>query len=160
MSSDTVKKYKEDFFLLLEAGFMAVNSADEDSAIKLFKASEVLDPKSTFPRIGYGYMHMCKLELKQASLIFSDIAEKEPENEMARTFLGICMSMSPNEMTKGETILTASATKAGDPEIRKLASTAMDFVDNFVKKAPSPMEPKKPKKADGSKPNTKKPKKK
>ena len=65
---------------------------------------------------------------------------------MARAFLGICMSMTPTEMSKGESILTQSAAKSKDPEIKKLANSAMDFVDNFVKKAPSPMEAKKPKK--------------
>ena len=87
MSDDSLKQYKEDFFLLLEAGFIAVNAADEDSAIKLFKASELLRPESTFPKVGFGYMHLCKLELKQAVALFREVLAKEPENEMAKTFL-------------------------------------------------------------------------
>ena|SRR3990167_8998492 len=146
MAQELLKRLEEDFYLLLEAGFIAVNSMDEDSAIKLFKAAEILKPGNTFPRIGFGYMHMCKLELKQAAVIFDDISKKEPQNEMAKAFLGICMSMTPTEMSKGESILTQSATKSNDPEIKKLANTAIDFVENFVKKAPSPMDPKHPKK--------------
>ena len=146
MAQELLKRLEEDFFLLLEAGFIAVNNMDEDSAIKLFKAAEILKPGHSFPRIGFGYMHMCKLELKQAAMIFEDVSKKEPDNEMAKTFLGICMSMSPSEMTKGEVILTHSLTKSNDPEIKNLANAAMDFVETFVKKAPSPMQPKQPKK--------------
>lgn len=160
MSRETLHKYKDDFFVLLEAGFMAVNQQDEDSAIKLFRASEVLNPESTFPKIGFGYMHMCKLELKQASKIFEEVSKKEPENEMAKTFLGICMSMSPGATNKGEKILEQSASKSDDPDIRNLASSAMDFVDNFVKKAPSPMEVNKNKKGAAKKAAAKKPRKK
>lgn len=160
MARETLDKYRDDFFLLLEAGFMAVNDQDEDSAIKLFRASEVLNPKSTFPQIGFGYMHMCKLELKQARTIFEEVSKKEPDNEMAKTFLGICMSMSPGGMSKGEVLLEQSATKSDDPDIRTLANTAIDFVDNFVKKAPSPMEATKSKKGAAKKAAPKKPRKK
>ena len=151
MSREALSKFKDDFFLLLEAGFIAVNKADEDSAVKLFKASEILDPKSSFPKIGFGYMHMCKLELKKASSIFEDVTKKEPDNEMAKALLGICMSMSPDQTSKGETILTQAASKSKDPEIRTLANSAMDFVDNFVKRAPSPMEATIPKKGAANK---------
>ncbi len=151
MAQELLKRLEDDFYLLLEAGFMAVNSMDEDSAIKLFKAAEILKPDNTFPHIGFGYMHMCKLELKQAAVIFEEISKKDPDNEMAKAFLGICMSMTPTEMSKGESILTQTAAKSKDPEMKKLADTALDFVDNFVKKAPSPVEPKTPKKNDANK---------
>ena len=117
--------------------------ADEDAALKLFKAAEMLNPENTLPRVGFGYLHLHKLELKQAVKIFEGVIEKEPHNDMAKTFLGICMSMNPTEMSKGESILVDTATKSHDPGIKKLANTAIDFVDTFVKKAPSPMEVKK-----------------
>ena len=144
MAKDLLETYKEDFFLLLEAGFIAVNAADEDSAIKLFKSAELLRPESTFPKVGFGYMHLCKLELKQACNLFREVLSKEPNNEMAKTFLSICLSMIPTEMAKGEKDLE-SLTKSGDSGIKKLASTALDFVEKFVKKAPSPVQPQKPK---------------
>ncbi len=144
--ADSLSHYQEDFFLLLEAGFIAVNSADEDSAIKLFRASELLRPDNTLPKIGFGYMHLCKLELKAASNIFREVIAKEPENEMAKTFLGICLSLSPTEMSKGEKILHDTANSSHDKGIKQLADTAMDFVDTYVKKAPSPLEPHKKKK--------------
>ncbi|MES2273069.1 MAG: SctF chaperone SctG, partial [Chlamydiota bacterium] len=61
----TWKKYKDDFFLLLEGGFIAVNQADEDAALKLFRTTELLDPENIMSKIGFGYLHLHKLELKQ-----------------------------------------------------------------------------------------------
>lgn len=145
MAKDTLAKYEQDFFLLLEAGFIAVNDADEDSALKLFKASELLRPKDPFPKIGFGYMHMCKLELKHATNMFNQVLEMQPNNEMAKTFLGICISLTPNSVAKGESMLEEARKKSHDPDIKSLASTAMDFVNKFIKKSPSPVEPKKPK---------------
>lgn len=145
MAKDTLAKYEQDFFLLLEAGFIAVNDADEDSALKLFKASELLRPNDPFPKIGFGYMHMCKLELKHACDMFNKILEKHPNHEMAKTFLGIAMSLTPNAGAKGEAMLEDARKKSHDPDIKKLAGTAMDFVEKFIKKSPSPVEPKKPK---------------
>jgi hypothetical protein len=144
MSKDAYKNYKEDFLLLLEAGFIAVNAADEDSAVKLFKAAEVLKPESTFPKVGFGYMHLCKLELKQATKIFREVLDKEPDNEMAKTFLGICMTLIPNEATAGEKSLE-ELTHSNDSSIKKLAGTAIEFAEKFVKKSSSPIQPQPPK---------------
>lgn len=131
------KNYREDYILMLEAGFIAVNQADEDSALKLFRAAEMLRPDNTLPKVGFGYLHLHKLELKQAVRIFEEVLEKEPDNDMAKAFLGLCMSMMPNQIEKGEKILEESL-KAKDPMIKKLAHTAIDFVEKFVKKAPGP----------------------
>jgi hypothetical protein len=38
------KHFKEDWLLFTECGFIAVNQADEDAALKLFKAGEMLNP--------------------------------------------------------------------------------------------------------------------
>ena len=65
------QKYEGHFITMTEAGFVAVNQADEDSAVKLFKAAALLSPNQLLPRIGFGYIHLCKLELKQAAKIFS-----------------------------------------------------------------------------------------
>ena len=142
MSKDILENYKDDFFLLLEAGFVAVNATDEDSAIKLFRAAELLRPESTFPKIGFGYMHLCKLELKQAITLFREVLTKEPENEMAKTFLGICMTLIPTELSAGERSLE-ELTQSNDSGIKKLASMAIEFAEKFVKKAPAPLDPKK-----------------
>ncbi len=155
MTQATIEQYKEDFYFLLEGGFIAIKNADEDSAIKLFRACELLKPDSTFPSIGFGYMHLCKLELKQAAAMFTRVLDKEPENEMARTFLGIVLSMNPTEMTKGEKILSDTAMKGQDPELKKLSNTALDFLEKHIKKHPSPAEIQAPKKAKPSAKKTK-----
>ena len=131
------KEYKEDWLLFTEAGFIAVNQADEDSAMKLFKAGEMLNSENTLPRVGFGYLHLHKLELKQAVKMFEGVLEKEPKNEMAKTFLGICLGMMPNMIVKGEKVLSETS-KSHDPMIHKLSETAIDFVEKFIKKPPGP----------------------
>lgn len=142
-----LQKYKDQFLLLVEAGFIATNHADEETALKLFRASEMLDPNNALPQIGIGYLHMLKLELGQATKMFETVLKKEPGNEMAKAFLGLTYSFSKTDVAKGEKLLNESATKGKDPMVKNLAATALDFVEKFVKKAPSPVElqPKKPK---------------
>lgn len=132
-----IKKYKEDFILLAEAGFIAVNQADEDAALKLFKAAELLDANNVLPKIGFGYLHLHKLELKQAVKCFEEVLEKDPHNDMAKAFMGLCLSMMPNTINKGEKILEQSL-KSKDPLIKQMAGSALDFVDKFVKPSPGP----------------------
>lgn len=131
------KKYREDFILLAEAGFIAVNQADEDAALKLFKAAEMLDPKNILPKIGFGYLHLHKLELKQAIKCFDEVLEIDSHNDMAKAFKGLSMSMMPNSIDKGEKILEQTL-KSKDPMIKKLAGSAIDFVERFIKKNPGP----------------------
>lgn len=130
-------KYKEDFILLAEAGFIAVNQADEDAALKLFRAAEVLKPKNVLPKLGFGYLHLHKLELKDAIKYFEQVLDEEPNNQMAKAFMGLCYSMMPNTVEKGEKMLEQTS-KTKDPMIKELASSAMDFVEKFIKKSPGP----------------------
>ena len=145
-----LNKFKDDFFLFLEAGFIAVNQADEDAAVKLFKAAQLLDPQQSLPQIGFGYLHLHKLELKQACQALQGVLDKEPNNEMANAFLGICMGLSPDHIADGEKILEKSV-DSKDPLIKTLGHTALDFIEKFVKKTPGPAapalhkDPKKPK---------------
>jgi predicted TPR repeat methyltransferase len=133
----TLKSYKEDFILMLEAGFIAVNQADEDSAMKLFRAAELLDPENVLPKVGFGYLHLHKLELKQACKAFEEVLEKDPHNDMAKAFLGLSMSMQPTTVAKGEKMLEQTL-KSKDPLVKRLADTALDFVERFIKKSPGP----------------------
>lgn len=132
-----LKKYKNDFLLLAEAGFIAVNQADEDSAIKLFKAAELLEPKNILPKIGFGYLHLHKLELKQAIEYFDAVLAIDSHNEMAKAFKGLSLSMMPNRVEQGEKLLKETA-KSKDSAVKKLSGSAMEFVDQFVKKTPGP----------------------
>ena len=131
---------KDDFVLFVEAGFIAINQADEDSALKLFRAAELLNSESSLPQVGFGYLHLHKLELKQAIEIFEKVLAKEPDNEMARTLLGVALSFSPDKVAQGEKCLTQAAQASSDPTIKRAANDAISFVDAFVKKNPSPAE--------------------
>ena len=134
-----LEKNKKDFVLFLETGFIAVNQADELSAINLFAAAEVLDPKNNLVKIGIGYLHLHKLELKQAIEKFEQVLKNEPTNEMAKTFLGIALSWTPTDTIKGEKLLEETK-KSDDKDVKNLSKTALEFVDNFIKKEPSPVE--------------------
>jgi len=135
---EDLKKYDEDFFLFLEAGFIAINQADEDSAVKLFKTCELLRPENPLVKTGFGYLHLHKLELKQACDYFEEVLRIDPGNEMATTFLGIAMSLTPDKGAKGEQILEKSAKESSDSQVKKVANTTLDFVEQFVKKTPGP----------------------
>lgn len=135
-----VTKYKEHFITFVEAGFIAVNQADEDSAVKLFKAASLLDPNHFLPKIGFGYLHLCKLELKQATKYFHEILDKDPENEMAKAFLGLAFGLNPTEAGKGEALLAEAEKNAKNPTVKGMASSALSFITKFVKKEPTPAE--------------------
>jgi tetratricopeptide (TPR) repeat protein len=132
-----IKKHKEDFILFAEAGFIAVNQADEDAAIKLFKAAELLDPKNILPKLGMGYLHLHKLELKEAVRHFDEVLENDPHNEMAKAFKGLCLGLMPNSVDKGEKLLEETR-KSKDPLVKQMSGTAIDFVEKFVKPHPGP----------------------
>ncbi len=131
---EDLSKYDEDFFLFLEAGFIAINQADEDAAVKMFKACELLRPDNSLVQVGIGYLHLHKLELKNAIKCFEEVLAKEPDNEMAKTFLGIAFSLTPDQVSKGEKILEEAAKGSSDADVKKVANTTLDFVEHFVKK--------------------------
>jgi len=135
-------EYKNDFLLFVEAGFIAINQTDEDSTIKLFNAAEVIDKTNPLIKIGFGYLALHKLELKKAIKAFEEVLKKDPKNDMAKAFLGIAVSMTPKNMVKGEKLLEETL-KSDDKEVKKLATIALDFVDKFIKKEPTPVEGKK-----------------
>jgi hypothetical protein len=134
-----LEKYKKDFILFLEAGFIAVNQADELSSVNLFVAAKTLEPKNSLVQIGIGYLHLHKLELKQAIEKFEGVLKDEPKNEMAKIFLGIALSWTPTDTLKGEKLLEETK-ESDDKQIKGLSKTALDFVDTFIKKEPSPVE--------------------
>lgn len=131
---EDLSKYEEDFFLFLEAGFIAINQADEDAAVKLFKACELLHPENPMIQLGFGYLHLHKLELKAAIKCFESVIAKDPSNELAQTFLGIALSLTPDQVTKGEKLLEKTAQHSSDSQVKKVANTTLDFVEHFVKK--------------------------
>lgn len=137
MYKETFKKSNDDYYLFLESGFVAVNHADEDSALKLFMACQILRPDNVFPQIGYGYMHLCKLELKLAEEMFEKVLKKDPKNEMATTFLGICKSMMPGKTSEGEKILEACGKNTSGDDVKELVARSQEFIEQYVKKGTS-----------------------
>lgn len=131
-------KYKNDFKLLLEGGFFAANQADEDAAKKCFHAAQTLQPSNTMPKVGFGYIHLLKLELKQACGIFEEIVNKEPSNEMARALLGLSFALTTKEVDKGEKHLLEAEKKSSDSAVKQMARTSIEFIERFIKKAPTP----------------------
>src|SRR3990172_7581719 len=119
-----LQQYKDHYILLAEAGFIAINQADEDAAVKLFKAAELLDPQNYLPKVGIGYMHLCKLELKQACKCFEEI--------LAKDFLGLSLSLNPSDIAKGEKVLEEAIHDCKDPLIKDLAKNSLEFVEKFV----------------------------
>jgi len=129
------KKCEEHFFYFLECGYIACNQADEESALKLFKAASLLKPDNTLCDVGFGYLHLHKLELAKACEMFEGVLRKEPENEMAKTLLGISKSMMPTGAAEGEKILHDMSNSSHDPYVKQLSDTAINFVDRFIKKS-------------------------
>ena len=138
-------QYKDDKLLFLEAAFIATNQTDESSSLKLFAAAKLLDKNNLMIEIGYGYLALHKLELKEAISKFESVLKKDPKNEMAKTFLGIAISLTQKDLLKGEKILHETS-QSDDKEVKKLAGIALDFIDKFLKKEPSPVETQKAKK--------------
>lgn len=139
MAKKLDKEKNELFVLFLEAGFIAVNQADGDSAVKLFKAANQIFPKNPLTEVGFGYLHLHRLELKQAIKCFRKVLKREPKNEMAKVFLGIALSWTGPKSLEGEKLLHES-TKSRTKEIKTLSQNAIEFVDKFIKKAPTPVE--------------------
>jgi len=135
-----LQKYKDDFIILLESGFIAASQTDEDAAVKLFRAAQILQPENVMPKVGYGYIHLLKLELNQACKRFEEVLKADPHNEMARAMLGLSTSLTVKEADKGEKILKEAMKNTKDPSIKNMASTAIDFVEKYVKKQPTPVQ--------------------
>jgi hypothetical protein len=147
-----IQTYKDDFVLLLETGFIAAGQTDEDAAKKLFRAAELLSPSNMLPKVGFGYIHLLKLELKQACRVFEEVLKAEPDNNMAKALLGLSTSLTIKDADKGEKLMEDAMKHTKDPSIKKMAATGIEFVEKFVKKQPTPVQgqtqgrPKTPKK--------------
>lgn len=122
-----VELFKEDFSLLIEAGFIAIKQLDELSATRLFQAAQELSPHSTAPLIGIGYIALNKLEIKKAIEYFEKVVAIEPENTLAQTFLGMSFLLSKNKQKKGEALIQQAMEKATDPTVKNLGVIALEW---------------------------------
>ena len=134
MDEEKISGFKEDFSLLIEAGFVAVKQLDEISATRIFEAAQALNPSSTAPKIGIGYIALNKLEIKKATQIFEEIVEKEPDNYLAQTFLGICFLLTKGDVQKGKTLIQEAMQKTTDPTIKNLGAVTIEWADKDLSK--------------------------
>lgn len=134
MDPEKLRDFKEDFPLLIEAGFVAVKQLDETSAARIFNAAQTLSPQSTAPQIGLGYIALNKLEIKEATQIFESVVEKEPENYLAQTFLGMCYLLQKGKRKKGEKLITDAMEKTSDPTIKNLGTISLEWAEKDLYK--------------------------
>lgn len=130
--------FKEDFALLIEAGFIAVKQLDETSSARIFNAAQLLNPDSCAPQIGLGYIALNKLEIKEATRIFEAVTAKEPDNYLAQTFLGICYLLTRPKRKKGEKLVREAMEKTSDETIKNLGSISLEWADKDLTKRPAP----------------------
>lgn len=135
---DKLAELKEDFALFIEAGFIAVKQLDEISALRIFDAAGVLNPDHSAPKIGIGYVALNKLEVKQATKIFTEVTEKEPENWLAQTFLGICFLLTKPKRKKGERLIREAMEKTADPTVRSLGQISLEWAEKDLYKSKAP----------------------
>lgn len=138
MSEQFLDELKEDFPLLIEAGFVAVKQLDETSATRIFHAAQTIFPRSTAPRIGLGYVALNKLELKEATRIFEEVTHQEPENHLAHVFLGICFLLTKPKRKKGEKLIHEIIQKTDNPTIKNLGKISLEWAEKDLKKKEAP----------------------
>jgi hypothetical protein len=139
MDEQKIAEFKEDFALLIEAGFVAVKQLDETSATRIFHAAQSLSPFHTAPQIGIGYISLNKLEIKEATRIFDRVVQVEPDNHLAETFLAICYLLTKGKRKKGEKMIREIMEKTTDPTIKNLGAISLEWSEkDLSKKMKSP----------------------
>lgn len=133
-----LEEFREDFALLIEAGFVAVKQLDEISATRIFHAAQAMNPTSTAPQIGLGYIALNKLEVKEATRIFESVTQKEPDNLLAQTFLGICFLLNKPKRKKGEQLIREAMKKTTDPTIKSLGEISLEWAEKDLSKEKAP----------------------
>lgn len=128
MTTNLTEELTQDFSLLIDAGFVAVNQRDEDSAKKLFRAAQLIKPESTIPRIGFGFIALNKLELDIAQKEFKDVLSQDPEHELATAFLGISLCFNPKTRADGKKMLQDVLEKTENPEVKNLGAVSLEWL--------------------------------
>lgn len=138
MSDTEMEQFKEDFPLLIEAGFIAVKQLDETSATRIFHAAQAISPNNSAPKIGLGFIALNKLETKEATKIFEEVVAEEPENYLAQTFLGICFLLTKPKRKKGEKLIKEAIEKSDSPTIKNLGEISLEWAEKDLNKKKSP----------------------
>jgi len=126
--------FREDFALLIEAGFVAVKQLDEVAATRLFRAAQTISPEATAPQVGLGYIALNKLEIKEASRLFEGVLQKEPGNDLAKAFLGICLLLNKERREEGEVLVRGIEETTQDPTVKNLCTISLEWAEKDLKK--------------------------
>ncbi|MFI5206070.1 MAG: exonuclease domain-containing protein [Candidatus Paceibacterales bacterium] len=135
---EKIDDLKQDFSLLIEAGFVAVKQLDPICSSRLFIAAQMISPKHTAPQIGLGYIALNQLNVKEATTIFEEVTKKEPKNLLAQTFLGICYLLSKLKRKKGEQLIQDAMKNTPDPTIKSLGELSLKWADRDLQKKKAP----------------------
>jgi len=140
--NENVAKFLEpmddDLSLMIEAGFVAIKQLDEVSARRLFAAAKTLRPESSAPEVGVGYIHLNKLEHKEATKIFQEVVDKEEDNELALSFLGMALMLNKERATEGVDLINRTLAATQDDEIKHLCESALKWYDHDLKEEKAP----------------------
>ena len=137
MDDQMLDEFRHDFALFIEAGFVAVKQLDETSAKRLFLAAKLLRSDSTAPDIGLGFIALNKLEVKEATTIFEAVNQKEPENYLAKAFLGICYLLVKAKRPEGEKLIEEARSKSNDGTVQNLCEVSLQWAERDLKKKSS-----------------------
>lgn len=133
MSHALLEELKNDFPLLIEAGFVAVNQKDEESAHRLFKAAQVLEPHSNAPKIGFGFIALNKLELETAEKHFTEVLNGDKDHHLARAFLGITLAFNKKTRVRGRELLEEAMKSSDDPHVKNLGEVSLEWMKKDLK---------------------------
>ncbi len=127
MTEDKLSPYREDFGLLIEAGFVATKQFDEKSARDLFEAARLLEPESAAPVVGLGYIALNKLELVEAERLLKEALKMEPKHHLATAFLGLAYLLSETREEEGRRLMKKAMEETDDPTVVSLAETSLGW---------------------------------
>jgi len=131
MSDESILEYfAEDYALLIEAGFVAVKQLDEIAAKRLFKAAELLNPDNPASQLGLGYIALNKLQISEATKIFEEILEKDPNHYLSQALLGVCCLLTKNKRKRGEQLILDAKEKSDDPTIKNLSEVCLNWAES------------------------------
>ncbi len=127
----------QDFPLLVEAGLVAIRQQDEDSAMSCLTAAMLLRPKHSAPYIGFGYLHLNKLDTENALAYFEKALERDAENMLAKSFLAICYLLNPDRQEEGRADLNKILNKNPEAEVEQLCKQALMWHEKDLTKKKS-----------------------
>lgn len=139
--------HKEDFGLLVEAGFIAVKQGNRNAARKLFEAAYQLEPTRSASKLGFGYIALNELQLAMARKVFESVLSEEPQNSLAKVLLGFAYLMerfqvvagkkkdsakasveSTNEASqKGEALIKEALSESSEAGVQNLGKSALEL---------------------------------